>query len=56
MAATSAERSVLHRVALVVEQYPEARDRLPEGAGGDANLREVFGGEGDRDHGRATFK
>jgi hypothetical protein len=29
-----------------VEQHPEARDRLPEGAWGEAHLGEVFGGEG----------
>jgi hypothetical protein len=51
----------VHRVvvapAAVVEQqqHCEARNRLPDGAGGEAHLGEVFGGEWDRDHGRAIF-
>jgi hypothetical protein len=28
----------LHRVASVIEEHPEANDRLPEGAGGQAHL------------------
>jgi hypothetical protein len=28
----------VHRVAPVVEEHPEAGDRLPEGAGGEAHL------------------
>src|SRR5215204_5802527 len=68
IAASRGERSVpgrtrrarcprrVHRVASVVEEHPEAYDRLPEGAGGEAHLGEVFGSEGDSDHGRATFK
>jgi hypothetical protein len=33
-----------------------ARDCLPQRAGGQAHLGKIFGGEGDGDHGRATFK
>jgi hypothetical protein len=39
-----------------MEEHPEAGDRLPEGAGSEAHLGEIFGGEGDGDHGRATFE
>jgi hypothetical protein len=46
----------VHRVAPVVEQHPEAHDRLSEGARGEAHLGEVFGREGDGDHCRATFE
>jgi hypothetical protein len=43
-------------VLSLVEQHPKARDRLPQGAGGEAHLGEVLGGEGDRDHGRAISR
>ena len=46
----------VNRLAPLVKQHPEARDGLPERARGDTHLGEVFCGEGDRDHGRATFK
>jgi hypothetical protein len=45
----------VYRAVPVVEQHPEAGDRLPQRAVGEANLREVFGGEWDRDHGRVIF-
>jgi hypothetical protein len=46
----------VHGITPVVEQHPEANDCLPQRAGGQAYLGKVLGGEGDGDHGRATFK
>ena len=46
----------MNRAVPVVEQHTEAGDRLPQRAGSEANLREVFGGEGDGDQRIATFR
>ena len=46
----------VNRAAPMVEQHPETRDRLPEGAGSEAHLGEVFSSEGNRDRGRAIFR
>src|SRR5215217_1219403 len=41
----------VHRVAPVVKQHSEARNRFPQRAGREADFGEVFGGERYRDHG-----
>src|SRR5215204_497421 len=41
----------VHRVAPVVKQHSEARNRFPQRAGREAYFGEVFGGERYRNHG-----